>query len=517
MNRVQTLRSSITGWRPIAGTRQPGELYVNWADLALGTINTTLNPVDLVAVRYWSVAANYAVGDHVIYSGLLYRAIAPVTAGAFNPVQWSSVSSFVLPIASTTVLGGVKIDGSTITITGEGVISASPSGYVLPTASTTVLGGVKIDGSTITIASGVISASPSGYTLPTASTTVLGGVKVDGSSITIDGGGVIHGAGGAAFGANLLDNGDMSVQQRSASTLAVTSGGHILLDRWAAYATASRYTIGQTYNGLPPPPGFATFLGAQCTSATATGLTDYFALQQGIEGATLNGLKWGVAGAQTLALSFWACSSVTGLFSGALNNGANNRTYAFTFSLPVASTPTFISMTIPGDTAGTWVNVGPSAQLFLIFDLGSGTSNRTTAGSWGAGDFVGATGAAGIMGNNGATFYVTGVKLEVGSATPYVYDPPQVRLARCQRYFLSLDQAVVPIGTKSPDLSYGMVPFMVNMRAVPSWTFGTITYVGCSGLAVDTVTTTSAVLRATATAASGGKATSIPMTFAAEI
>ena len=69
-------------------------------------------------------------------------------------------SQYTLPTASTTVLGGVKVDGSTINIDGNGVISGSSS-YSLPTASTTVLGGVKVDGTTITINNGVISGASS--------------------------------------------------------------------------------------------------------------------------------------------------------------------------------------------------------------------------------------------------------------------------------------------------------------------------------------------------------------------
>ena len=66
--------------------------------------------------------------------------------------------SYTLPTATTGVLGGVKIDGTTITINGSGVISGSPE-YNLPTASGSVLGGVKVDNSTIFInGSGVISS-----------------------------------------------------------------------------------------------------------------------------------------------------------------------------------------------------------------------------------------------------------------------------------------------------------------------------------------------------------------------
>jgi len=108
-------------------------------------------------------------------------------------------TAYSLPTATTTVLGGVKIDGTSVTINGSGVISASTS-YSLPTASTTVLGGVKIDGSTITISgSGVINANYTTYSLPTASSSVLGGVKV-GTGLTIDGAGIL-GASGPTYAA----------------------------------------------------------------------------------------------------------------------------------------------------------------------------------------------------------------------------------------------------------------------------------------------------------------------------
>ena len=52
-------------------------------------------------------------------------------------------------------IGGVKPDGTTTTTDKDGTIHAH---YTLPTASTTTLGGVKVDGTSITIADGVISA-----------------------------------------------------------------------------------------------------------------------------------------------------------------------------------------------------------------------------------------------------------------------------------------------------------------------------------------------------------------------
>ena len=109
------------------------------------------------------------------------------------PSGGGSGSSYTLPTASTTTLGGVKVDGTTITINPDGVISATASGsgsYTLPKATDTTLGGVKVDNDTITVdGEGVISSKQ--YTLPTASDSTLGGVKVDGTTITINSDGVI--------------------------------------------------------------------------------------------------------------------------------------------------------------------------------------------------------------------------------------------------------------------------------------------------------------------------------------
>jgi hypothetical protein len=134
---------------------------------------------------------------------------------------------YVLPTSSVTVLGGVKIDGSTITINGSGVISATGGGYTLPTASTTVLGGVKVDGSTVTInGSGVISASGGGgYTLPAATVSVLGGVIVPASGrLAVDGSGniTIPLATAGVFGAVKVDGSTITA---SAGVISAVGGG----------------------------------------------------------------------------------------------------------------------------------------------------------------------------------------------------------------------------------------------------------------------------------------------------
>lgn len=112
-NRVQTLRSNVAGNRPTG--RLPGELYVNWADGQLGAVNGSSTPQDLIAVRFFSNTANYAIGNYVVQGNYLYRAIAAVSAGNFNATQWSQVATLAdlaagyLPLSGGTLTGPLTL------------------------------------------------------------------------------------------------------------------------------------------------------------------------------------------------------------------------------------------------------------------------------------------------------------------------------------------------------------------------------------------------------------------------
>jgi hypothetical protein len=125
------LRSSTPGNVPAVSTRSPGELWTNFPDKQLGHIDTSQTAQKLLAVRFFSTLASYVAGDLVVQAGAIYAANTSVPASAFNPAQWDKIvtvsalpAPYVLPIASTTVLGGVKVDGVTVIIDGTGKISA---------------------------------------------------------------------------------------------------------------------------------------------------------------------------------------------------------------------------------------------------------------------------------------------------------------------------------------------------------------------------------------------------------
>jgi hypothetical protein len=237
---------------------------------------------------------------------------------------------------------------------------------------------------------------------------------------------------------NRIINGAMVIDQRNAGAeVNPAVSGSYYLDRWVTFATvASKFKIGQNAGSVTPPAGFSNYLGITSLSAYTVGAAETFTLVQRIEGFNTADLGFGTANAKTVTLSFIVYSSLTGTFGGSLRNAAGTRSYPFSYSIPVANTWTQISITIAGDTTGTWVGSTNGIGLNVFFGLGVGSTFSSTAGAWAAGNFLSATGATSVVGTNGATFYITGVQLEVGvTATSFDYRPYGTELALCQRYF----------------------------------------------------------------------------------
>ena len=235
---------------------------------------------------------------------------------------------------------------------------------------------------------------------------------------------------------NKIINGDMRIDQRNnGAAVTPASNPAYVIDRWQLFLTQpSKLTLARQTSSLA---GFPYCLAVSSASAYALAAADTFGLQQQIEADMVSDFAFGTASAQPVTLSFWAQSSLTGTFSARLANGAATRSYPFTFSIPVANTWTKIVVTIPGDTAAaTWVLSGNAAGATIAFDLGSGATYRGTAGAWTNGNIVGVTGSVSVVTVNGASFSVTGVKLEIGSvATPYNHQSLAKSMADCERYF----------------------------------------------------------------------------------
>ena len=142
---VQTLRSSTAGVRP-AG-RDPGELYANFADKQLGVIGHLQCAARSVAVRYFADTADYAIGDFVVEAGALYVAIAAVTAGPFDPVEWSALA-MMSDIPTPPALDFLPLAGGTLT--GPLVLDADPAAPLEAATMQYVDGHLPLTGGTMT-------------------------------------------------------------------------------------------------------------------------------------------------------------------------------------------------------------------------------------------------------------------------------------------------------------------------------------------------------------------------------
>ena len=281
----------------------------------------------------------------------------------------------------------------------------------------------------------------------------------------------------------------MVIDQRNAGASVTLNSNIYMLDRYQfVQSAAGKLTVQQNAGSVTPPVGFSNYMGITSTSAYSVGSTEYFYFQQPIEGYNVADLNWGTANAKTITLSFQVYSSLTGTFGGALQNSAQNRSYPFSYSIPTANTWTSISITIAGDTTGTWLTTN-GAGIYVIFGLGVGlTSINGTAGAWVASDKRSVTGATSVVGTNGATFYITGVQFEVGStATSFDYLDYGRSLIQCQRYYeqwtYGSSYGTIVVGQcESTTLARGYLTYTVQKRAAPTIaTSGTQTNINASG------------------------------------
>ena len=296
--------------------------------------------------------------------------------------------------------------------------------------------------------------------------------------ITIDGTNGITQAGefnsDSSFGfKNRIINGAMTFDQRNAgASVTPTTSGAYTLDRWqVSLSQASKFSVQQDAGAVTPPVGFSDYLGVTSLSAYTVGASERFLINQQIEGYNVADLGWGTANAKTVTLSFWVRSSLTGTFGGAINNNDGTRSYPYSYTISNANTWEQKSITITGDTTGTWLTTNGSG-IILRFSLGTGSTLSGTAGAWAGSNFVSATGATSVVGTNGATFYITGVQLEVGStATSFDYRPYGTELALCQRYF---QKHVGELWSSyGATINYLAWLYKVTMRATPTITGST--------------------------------------------
>jgi hypothetical protein len=284
---------------------------------------------------------------------------------------------------------------------------------------------------------------------------------------------------------NRIINGAMTIDQRNAgASVTPTTDNTYALDRWSAGLTqASKFSVQRS---AVAPSGFTNSALITSLSAYSLGAGDAFLISQNIEGFNVADLGWGTASAQAVTLSFWVRSSLTGTFGGVVANSAANRSYPFSYTISSANTWEQKTITVLGDTTGTWLTSN-EIGMRVRFSLGAGSNFSGTAGAWAGSTLFSVTGATSVVGTSGATFYLSGVQLEKGSvATPFEFRSIGQELGLCYRYcFAETNQSSTfrwfahGFTTGTTSANFGR-PLPVPMRATPT---GTV--VNPTGFAID--------------------------------
>lgn len=273
---------------------------------------------------------------------------------------------------------------------------------------------------------------------------------------------------------NRIINGAMTIDQRNAGASVIVDG--YCLDRWLtgyAGSTSGQITVQQS-SDTPTGAGFTNSLSLTVTTADSSFAAEGYYLQQAIEGYNCSDFKWGTAAAKTVTISFWVKASVTGAYPFIIENSAGTEVYGTTYTISSANTWEYKTLTVPGDTTGTWLTTNGSG-VRVIFGLGGGASRYADVG-WAtksALTYTSLSGAVNFVATSGATLYLTGVQLEVGtSATDFEYRPYGTELALCQRYYWKLVNKEIIYFANAWQFDstsmYSIIQYPVQMRTTPT-------------------------------------------------
>ena len=276
------------------------------------------------------------------------------------------------------------------------------------------------------------------------------------------------------MGKNRIINGAMEIDQRN-NGASVNTDQQFPVDRFNHTMQGGGGVL-TSQRSTDAPDGFYNSLLMTVSTASALPTTSQYGLDQKVEGYNVSDFMYGTANAKTTTVSFWVKSSITGSFGFCVRNQqASSRTYGCLYTISSANTWEYKTIVIPGDTTGTW-DRSTSTGFRLTFSLGVSSDRQATADSWQNGNYSGVVGETPLASTSGATFYITGVQLEVGSvATEFERRPYGMELALCQRYAVvyspptvgSYARIGVGTGINSTD-SRCIINLPVPLRTTPS-------------------------------------------------
>jgi hypothetical protein len=272
---------------------------------------------------------------------------------------------------------------------------------------------------------------------------------------------------GALSNRNLIINGAMQVAQRGTTKSSTFS--NYLVDRFRNNTTMTTYTYSQSTDA---PSGFSNSSKVEVTTAEVAGASDFMFFSQHLEGQNLQRLAKGTASAQSVTVSFWVKSNVTGTYILEFDDNDNARNINKAYTVDVSGTWEYKTITFEGDTSGAFDNDNELSGILRWFlDAGTDFTTGTLANSWE--DTINVNRAVGNVNlgdTSGNYWQITGVQLEVGdTATPFEHKSYGEELAKCQRYYYKSDATRRATAARTDRMDV-TVSYPVTMRTTPTVT-----------------------------------------------
>ena len=276
---------------------------------------------------------------------------------------------------------------------------------------------------------------------------------------------------------NRIPNGNFFKWSGGISFAALSaSGGDRLADGWRYFSSGvGVVTIerGATGTGIM---SFNTFLKATVTPTADASIAagDYYILSVEPEGYDVSDFMLGRSTAEAFTVSFWHNHTVTGTHSVAVRNSARDRSYSAEYTQSVASTWEYASITIPGDTGGTWAR-GGAAGLSLLFSLAVGSTNDTVPGSWLGTGSLGSTGQVNNMLTVSNLFQIGGVRVDKGERAGVGASELTATLSTVcgrARFVFDTSGGEAPMGfgrTTSTTIAAILVPTAAEFTSLPTY------------------------------------------------
>jgi hypothetical protein len=270
---------------------------------------------------------------------------------------------------------------------------------------------------------------------------------------------------------NYIINGAMLISQQNSTTASALSA-YYCADQWTNFTVATPGAWSTMLLATSTPGGSPNRIEFRVTAAKAAlAASDQALFTTGLEGYRVADLKWGTAAAQPITIRF-GCNGTAGTYCVTVMNGAaTNRCYVseFTIASGEANTDVVKSVTIPGDTTGTWLKDN-SLSIYIFWCLATGSTYQTPAGVWTAANKYGSATQSNLFAAVNNYFDLFDVGMYVGTTAPsYVLPDYQQELAACQRYWFTLPITVRTYAASIGSICQWPYTYPVTMRATPTF------------------------------------------------